>query len=55
MVLQKALCQMYNGFFEAGKVPIEDLLETITSNIPYKMKLDHDTPKIDLLLAQFET
>lgn len=39
MILQKALCQLYNGYFEPGKIPIPDILETITSNTAYTIKL----------------
>jgi hypothetical protein len=39
MVLQKALCQHYNGFFEPGKVVVEELLETITGSDVYCLDL----------------
>lgn len=32
MVLQKALSQFYNGYFEPGKVAVEQIIETITGN-----------------------
>jgi hypothetical protein len=32
MVLQKALSQHYNGFFEPAKIPVEELLETLTGS-----------------------
>lgn len=32
MVLQKALSQYYNGYFEPAKVPVEEIIESITGN-----------------------
>ena len=32
MVLQKALSQYYNGYFEPGKIPLDQLLYNITGN-----------------------
>jgi hypothetical protein len=44
MVLQKALSQHYNGFFEPAKIPVNHLLETLTGSEVYTIKLPNTKP-----------
>ena len=43
MVLQKALSQLYNGYFEPGKIPLHELLYTITGNQCFRKPIPRPT------------
>ena len=39
MVLQKALCQYYSGYFEPGKVALHMILEEITGSSTHRLEV----------------